>query len=354
MSVIPDPESRKRRVGLVGAGGIARPHLDAWTALGFDVVVFAIEGADRLAEEYGIRAVPSLAEVLEFADFVDICTPTSTHYELALAAIGAGLDVICEKPVARTRAQVRELEVTAGAAGVSIFPGHVVRFFPEYVAAKEAIDAGLIGKPAILRFARTGQAPAAGSWFFDEALSGGIIMDQMLHDIDQAVWMAGPVTEVFALQNPMPVDGVLVAPVTAQLTLTHASGAISSIVGSWGAEGTVFRTSFELAGDRGVLSFDSLANPAMLSQLTEVESVSYLPPSGASESPYTTELREFAEAVGGGPAPRVTIDDAIVAVTIAIAAERSLATRDVVRLEPAAAAASAVAAVDSDDSRVAV
>lgn len=337
-----EPQPRPRHVGLIGAGGIARPHLDAWIALGADVAVYAVEGSERLAEEYGIRRVSTLPELFEFADFVDICTPTPTHHELALAAIDAGLDVICEKPIARTVEHGRAIEAAASAAGVAIYPGHVVRFFPEYRAAKMAIDDGTIGRAAILRFARTGQAPAAGSWFYDEAQSGGIVMDQMLHDIDQAVWMAGPVFEVYATQNPMAVDGVLVAPISAQLALTHADGAISYIAGTWGPPGTVFRTSFELAGDRGVLSFDSLANPTVLTQLAEVESVSYLPSIGSNESPYLTELREFADAFAGGPKPRVSIADAIIAVGIAQAAEQSLASGLPVAIETMPAAGSRV------------
>lgn len=327
MKSIPDPlPVVGRRVGLIGAGGIARPHVEAWLALGAEVIVFAVDGSEQLAAEYGVERAATLDDLLDSADFVDICTPTFTHRDLALAAIGRGLDVICEKPIARNVDEGREIEEAAVAAGVSVYPGHVVRFFPEYVAAKAAIDGGTIGRPAIMRFTRTGQAPVAGSWFFDEALSGGIVMDQMLHDIDQAIWMAGAVVEVYATQNPMAAEGMLAVPVTAHLTMTHASGAISSITGTWGPVGTVFRTSFELAGDHGVLPFDSLANPTVSTRLATSTSTGYLPPSGSSESPYLTELREFALAFGGGPEPRVSIGDAIVAVAVAQAAELSLAT----------------------------
>ncbi|MBK0297482.1 gfo/Idh/MocA family oxidoreductase, partial [Bacillus sp. S34] len=66
-------------------------------------------------------------------------------------------------------------------------------FFPAYVRLKEAVTTGLLGDLAVLRFVRSGAFPTRTPWFADRALSGGIVMDQMIHDIDIARWVAGEV-----------------------------------------------------------------------------------------------------------------------------------------------------------------
>ncbi len=84
--------------------------------------------------------------------------------------------------------------------------------------------------------------------------------------------------------------------VTAHVTLTHESGAISTVQGVWGPPGMEFRTSFDVAGETGTLRFDSTTRGTVDVNLaaTQVEN-SYLPPGTAEESPYLAEIREFAE-----------------------------------------------------------
>jgi predicted dehydrogenase len=98
-------------VGLIGAGGIARAHLPAWTELGARVTILSTDGhAEQLAAQYaefGVTAVHSLAELLDRSTIVDLCTPTFTHRQLALDAIAAGKHVVCEKPLALTVDEAR-------------------------------------------------------------------------------------------------------------------------------------------------------------------------------------------------------------------------------------------------------
>jgi len=312
-------------VGLIGAGGISHAHAPSWRALGHDVVVYAEKGASELAEAYGLTLAGSLDELLGSVDVVDICTPTPTHAELALAAIAAGLDVICEKPIARTAADARRVADAATERGVSVFPAHVVRYFPEYAALHAAVQAGRLGELAILRFSRGGAAPSA-DWFFDEAAAGGLVLDQMIHDLDQARWIAGEVVAVMATQNPPTVDGVSPRIAVAHVTLTHASGALSHVQGSWGPAGVEFVTSFDAAGSSGRLQYDSRARREITSNVPpRAGSTSYLP-TLSGDNPYASELREFVAAIEGGPAPRVTINDGILAIGLAEAALDSVRT----------------------------
>jgi predicted dehydrogenase len=315
------------RVGLIGAGGISHVHAAGWKQIGAQVTVFSHEGAAALAERYGFAVAGSVDELLAAVDVVDIVTPSSTHHGLALAAIAAGRDVICEKPLAISSEAARELAAAAEEAGVRLFPAHVVRFFPEYANIKRQVDAGRIGTPAVLRFVRGGEAPRPGTWFFDEAGGGGIVLDQMIHDLDQALWLAGDVQQVYAVQSPPTVDGVVPGIVTAHVVLTHASGAISHVQGTWGARGTIFRTKAHIAGTSGVLTIDSGIDLPTVSDIPGgSEAGGYLPPPVHAESPYATQLREFAEAIAGGREARVSAADGIRAVALAEAAAESIRT----------------------------
>lgn len=313
------------RVGLVGAGGISHVHVAAWQALGASLFVYSKDGAGDLAKEHGITQVTSQDDLFARVDVVDIVTPSASHRDVALAAIAAGKHLVCEKPLAATSAAAIEILHAARAVGAKVYPAHVVRYFPEYVAMKRAIDAGRIGEPAVLRFTRAGEAPRTGSWFFDEASGGGIILDQMIHDLDQARWLAGEVTRVYAVQNPPTTDGTVPSPVTAHVTLTHVNGAISHVQGFWGPPGLTFRTSVEVAGSAGMLSYESPDDGAVNTDLPFGSSaVDYVPVSVQAENPYTWELREFAEAFAGGPEPRVGMEDGILAVALAEAAVASI------------------------------
>jgi myo-inositol 2-dehydrogenase/D-chiro-inositol 1-dehydrogenase len=314
-------------IGLIGAGGITQVHIPAWLALGARVTVFSLEGSAAAAAHYDVAVAQSLDELLENCDVVDICTPTPTHRRLAERALRAGKHVICEKPIALNTADADALAELAAAVDRQLHPAHVVRYFAEYARAQEAVAAGQIGEPAILRFSRIGEFPTWSPWFADEAQSGGIVMDQMIHDLDIARWIAGEVNEVYAVKSSgLSADGS--ACDTAQVVLTHESGALSYVTGVWGAPGTTFATSFSIAGSRGVLTHDSRTDSSLQFDLG-------VPPEGANsarpdtslgESPYLTELRDFAVSIDGGPPPRVSLNDAVHAVELAAAANASIAS----------------------------
>jgi predicted dehydrogenase len=330
------------RIGLIGAGGISRSHLPHLLALGAEVVVFSEQGADELVAECGGRVAASLDELLDAVEIVDVATPTFTHHELVARAIRAGRHVVCEKPLARTAEQADELAALAASAGVRLFPAHVVRWFPEYVRLKQAVDAGLLGELAVLRFSRSGAYPTRTPWFADRALSGGIIMDQMIHDLDVARWVAGEVVRVSAVSTGVGDaaggeigavgeggDGADAAdPIeAAHVLLTHASGAISHVAGLWGPQHLAFTTEFSVAGTLGTLEHSSAAQRDLATDLARPPGGGEaLPDVDPAESPYFLELQDFVAAFRGGAEPRVTAADGAAAVRIAEAALASLHT----------------------------
>ncbi|MGF0114750.1 Gfo/Idh/MocA family protein [Promicromonospora sp. Marseille-Q5078] len=333
-------------VGFLGAGGIAHAHAPAWRALGATILVHSPFGADALVAEHGGRVASSLDELLDVADVVDVVSPTPTHRELAAAALAAGRHVLCEKPLARTGPDTVALLEAARAADRQLYPGHVVRFFPEYAALRAAVRAGDVGTPAVLRFARGGMFPAWSPWFADDAQSGGVVLDLMIHDLDIARWVAGEVTTVFATRRTVERDGAPHA--LAHVVLTHAGGAITHVRGLWGAPHTTFRTSFLVAGDAGVLRFDSAGAGGVRTDLRPVPSGGQdRPAPAAGESPYLTEIREVARAFAASTTalpdtdprhPRVSAVDGVLAVEIAEAALASIESGAPVALDTAARA----------------
>jgi predicted dehydrogenase len=165
------------RVGLIGTGFMGAVHASAWRTIGAPVAALLVRpGGERPTN-------PDLADVdvhtdldafLTAVDVVDICTPSDTHVELALAAAAAGRPTLCEKPLSLDVADALRVVTAFERAGVLLQVAHVVRFFPEYVAAREAVARGEIGDPAVLRLSRLTFAPDRGSdsWFADERRSG--------------------------------------------------------------------------------------------------------------------------------------------------------------------------------------
>lgn len=333
------------RIGLVGAGGIARAHMPGLLRLG-PVVVYAQDGAEDLAAAFGpaaaaagssITVVDTLDDLFDAVDVVDVVTPTFAHAEVVRAALAAGKDVVSEKPLARTDADAADLVSRARQAGRQLYPAHVVRFFPAYVRLHEAVTTGLLGDLAVLRFVRSGAFPIRTAWFADRALSGGIVMDQMIHDLDIARWVAGPVTTVSAVGVRA---GTEAEPVeAAHVLLTHESGAISHVAGIWGPQHLAFSTEYSVTGTRGSLAHRSLDEQDYVADLAVPDAADgFLPEVDPADDPYGLELAEFLGAFAGGAAPRVTAADGAEAVRIANAALESMDTGQPVHLATGARA----------------
>jgi predicted dehydrogenase len=322
------------RIGILGSGFMAGVHLDSWSRTPAHISgIHSLDnaGAARLAAAHGTQAYASITQLLEDVDVVDICTPTYVHHDHVLAAAAQGKHIICEKPLALTIADGVAMIEACGDAGVSLLIAHVVRFFPEYAAAQQIVSSGDIGQPAIIRLSRCSAKPQTAitdSWFHDEARSGGMILDLMVHDYDYARWIAGEVKSVFARsvtgQRPdAPLDYAIV-------TLTHANGALSNIEGSWALPAGMFRTSLEIAGSAGLIEHpagNSTPLEAWFHHLPAGEAPAIsVPASPMLEDPYTAEIRHFYDVLSSGSTPRVTAHDALAALAIGLAAIESART----------------------------
>jgi predicted dehydrogenase len=322
------------RVGIAGTGTMAGVHATGWHAIGADLIGCTssnLAQGDAFSQQYKIRRFDDYPELLDNVDIVDVCTPTAQHKPMVMAAAKASKHVVCEKPIALT---VEDAQAMIDACrGVRFFVGMVVRFFPQYRAAKEMVAAGRIGNPGVLRLKRVSYVPQKPpeDWYFNEALSGGMVVDLMIHDFDYARWLAGDVQRVYALKT-VATDS---AAQYVQAILRLRSGAIALIEGGWAYPPGVFRTSLDLSGADGLIEWNSDQPAPLLTFVPpkpgETDSVG-LPTSGLTDDPYTTELRHAYDCIRSGAPFEVTAEDALEALRISLAVRESIATGKPVRL----------------------
>jgi predicted dehydrogenase len=316
------------RVGIVGTGTMGEVHAAAWQTVGAKLAgCFSSNPAqaEALAMRYKTHAFASYPELLDNAGIIDVCTPTALHKPMVLAAAEAGKQVICEKPIALTIEDAQAM--IEACRGVRLFVGMVLRFFPQYRLAKESVVAGQIGKPAVLRLKRVSYVPQKplGDWYFDEAMSGGMVLDLMIHDFDYVCWLAGDVERVYALKTSAS-DG---PQQYVQAILRMRSGAIALIEGGWANPPGVFRTALDLSGTDGLIEWSSDAPSPLLTLVPPnagQTALVGLPTGGLTDDPYAAELRHAYQCIQSGAPFEVNAEDALEALRIALAVKESLQT----------------------------
>jgi len=195
------------RVGIIGAGlqgGRLAPaaHRHPRTEL---VAVSAAheESAARLARRFGCESVAGWRPLVERDDIeaVVVCTPPHLHAEISIAAMRRGKHVLCEKPLARSIAEAREMIATAAKEGVRLQCGFNHRFHPGIQQAHEWFKDGAIGPPLFLRcrYGICGRPGYENEWRCDPRIvGGGQMMEQGIHAVDLARWFLGGFAEVTA------------------------------------------------------------------------------------------------------------------------------------------------------------
>src|SRR5262245_16499397 len=179
------------RVAVVGAGFMGGVHARAYARLaGVEVAAIVSRGAERgraLAAELGAAHLTDLAPVLDdpTVAIVDVCYPSHAHEALAVAALAAGKNVLVEKPLALSLAAAERILAAWRASGRMLMVGHVLRFWPEYVALAEVVASGRIGRPLAVNGYRLTSRPPDRDVFKSFELTGGAVVDLQIHDHDQ-------------------------------------------------------------------------------------------------------------------------------------------------------------------------
>ncbi|MBN2711249.1 MAG: Gfo/Idh/MocA family oxidoreductase, partial [Planctomycetes bacterium] len=202
----------KLKIGIIGCGGIAHgPHAKGWEELGETAEVVAVcdvreEAAQSLANKTGAKkALTDFNELvsLDEIDAVDICTPNKFHTPAAIAALNAGKHVLCEKPLAVSTDEVKQLGELADKKGLLLMTAQHMRYMPMSLSLKRFVDDGAIGNPYHSRVhaIRRNLLPISPG-FIDSSLSGGgPCMDIGVHCLDACMWLMG-------FPKPVKVTGV--------------------------------------------------------------------------------------------------------------------------------------------------
>jgi scyllo-inositol 2-dehydrogenase (NAD+) len=258
-------------------------------------------------------------------DAVVIATPDKFHAAAVKTAAAAGKDILCEKPLALTLADARELLEAVSKAGVRLQVGFMRRYDSAYVAAMAHIQAGAIGVPVIFKsVGRDKEGPPLSA--YQSNVNGMLFYTNTIHDFDLARWlMQDEVSEVHAytttsIRPEVAEFGDVVASV---INLKFGQGAIGNIESyAQAVYGYDVRT--EIIGSKGSIMVGSLnRTPATL--LTARGSArpvaDYFLTTFADA--YLAEIQDFVESILQDRPPRVSGEDGLKALAIAVAAENS-------------------------------
>lgn len=327
------------KVAVLGAGTMGKVHTAGYAQIpGVKICgIFDknVELGDKLAQEYNTKFYNNFEEMIEKEkpEIVDICLPTIFHKEYTIKLAKKKINIICEKPIARTVEDGKEMIKVCQENKIKFMVAHVLRFFPEYLKAKEILDSGEIGKPAIARTSRGAHFPrGVGDWYKNLEESGGVILDMIIHDFDYLRWCFGEVERVYTksltFKNYEYIDYALV-------TLRFKNGVIAHVEGSWAyPENVSFVEKLEIAGSKGIIEFDlNKTYPTYVYVKKKEETAGVVvPESPFAEDPYTSEVRHFVECVRQGKEPCVSPLDALKAVEISLAALLSAKNNEVVKI----------------------
>lgn len=190
---------KKLRIGMVGAGNIAKTHLDAYKKVeNAEIVAICDINPETLAETakiYGIeKTYATEAEMLanEELDACDVAVWNCSHAECSIMALNAGKHVLCEKPMATNAKEAQEMIDAAEKNNKLLMIGFVLRFGDEARIAKDFIDHDYLGDIYYSKATYLRRHGAPGGWFTDKKRSaGGPVIDLGVHVIDLTRYLMG-------------------------------------------------------------------------------------------------------------------------------------------------------------------
>ena len=305
------------KVGVVGLGFMGATHLDAWSKVpGFELAAVASHDDKKLSGDlsgtagnldrggqqmdFSQAAKYHTAEEL-FADpnveAVDLCIPSYLHAEQTIAALEAGKHVLIEKPMALSGAECDRMIEAARQAGKVLMVAQVLRFWPDFMAAREIIRSGKIGPVKHAFFYRKCAAPSWSKWMHDKSRSGGGAFDLLIHDFDYCRHLFGLPRTVTATGVEMMEKGID----TVEAHLDYGEdGPLVSIAGGWRHPTSYpFSMEFTIVCEGGTLDFR-----------TGTRELTLYKADGSCEEPakpeadgFVAQLTAFSEACAAGVAP---------------------------------------------------
>ena len=337
------------RVGIVGFGFMGRMHFRCWQARQDAQVVAVcdanpnikedtqkaignIEGAASAIDFEGIELFTDFDAMIEKAnlDAISLTLPTYLHVEFSERALARGVNVLCEKPMALDEAGCSRMLEAARKSGKTLQIGHCLRFWPEYVKAKEIVDSGKYGKVVAAMFQRLGAPPgwSQDNWFIDEKRSGGVALDLHIHDTDYVQYLFGMPKAVCSHGAKGPGEA-LIHIVTQYV---YGDDLVVTAEGGWGMmPGFGFEMSFNLVMEKATIVYDLTREPALRVCPAEGE---VFTPEMPQDDGYVAQVDHFAKTIQGQPVPEViTLEESRDSVKIVAAERQSIDERKQVTVE---------------------
>jgi len=339
-------ENARLNVAVIGCGFMGTTHMESWRKIPGarikGIVARSVAKAERYAEQHGARAYKDFEAILrdDSIDIVDVCTPTDLHSSQAVAALESGKHVVVEKPMALSLRDADSMIAAAKRSGKKLMVAHVLRFFPEYMKAKEVVDSGAVGELRSARAERAASLPAWSEWFLDRARSGGVPVDMAIHDVDFLRWcFRDEVERVYAKIGNL-VHKHVSAYDHAFMLLRFRGGGIASIEVSWAVPSSFpFTMSLDLTGTDGMLNVDNNSTIPVKLFRKEGQS-SYSPDTFPWRpsvhpfpiDPFYRELQHFADCVLHDKEPMTHGEESRRSLEVCLAAVKSGETGEPVRL----------------------
>jgi predicted dehydrogenase len=308
-------------IGLVGGGNISETHARAARTIS-GVEIAAVFGTNaekvgRLCREYGGKPFSNFDEFLAHRpmELVAIGSPSGLHAEQGIAAARHGLHVLTEKPIDTTIERADALIAETRKAGVQLGVFFQDRCKPDILSVKNAVDAGLLGKPILVDARVKWYRPPEyyansrwrGTWELD---GGGALINQAVHTLDLMVWIFGEVKAVQAICKTA-LHGIE-AEDTSIAMLEFASGALGVLQGATSVFPGYPRR-LELTGSEGTLIIeqDRLLTADLKNSSSDLLKRSEADKNPSSSSPMVSDARghqavleDFLRAIRTDTKPR--------------------------------------------------
>ena len=308
------------RIGIVGWGFMGKMHFRCYkSATNVEVTAICDADAKQLQNSSGVAGNISGAEddldlsnialysdlskmlAEEKLDALSIASPTFLHASQTIEALNVGVHVFCEKPMSLNSGDCREMAEVAKQSGKTLQIGHCIRFWPEYVQAKEIIDSQKYGKVLAATFQRLSLTPT-WSWdncFLDGKRSGGAMLDLHIHDTDYVQYVFGMPKEVFS-RGVIGLSGEFDHTVTQYL---YGNDCVITAEGGWiMAPGFGFEMSFKIMLEKATLVYSSAQEPTF--RIFPIDGETIIPEIPTGDG-YSFEIQHFVDTLSGKAVPSI-------------------------------------------------
>jgi predicted dehydrogenase len=325
------------RIALVGTGYIGKLHAQVihghvQNARVVSVTDSVSQKGQALAAEIGATFYEDIETLLdgEEVDAVAVCTPTDSHARYLLAAVARGKHVLCEKPLAMTLQEADQMRASVRSAGVLAMCGHVLRFWPVYVKARDIVASGELGKPLHGYCERLMALPdwQEKRWHISQRDGIAAAFDVQIHDLDYLTWVFG---KPLHIQSHGLYDEAHGGWMHMNSRVGYAGGEVGHVQASWGFPSQYpFTMTIRILCEGGALEWNFKAGQLLETRDVAPPLMVYSKPTSYAvkgidtTDPFVLQWRYFVDCIEQNrQIERATLDEGRMALNLAISSIES-------------------------------